>query len=707
MIPLPSHPGLSQGIRNLKGVGQQIEKALCERGLRTVGDLVTLMPSRYQDRRRLVPLNELVPESEVLTGGVIQDTRQGVVPKTYRRYFEIILYDEDAQVSAIWFRLPAHLRETTSKGRRVILFGRVQSYRHRLSIVHPELVPWPDGYLPEAEVRPVYPEIEDVKPGALRRIMAEVNRQLASLPAIFPHAWLAEKKLSDPVECLRILHQPPADRPGPLPKPQDSRAWANMALFELLFLQLALARSRARQAVREGLAFPERSVLAEAFLAGLPFELTEGQRSALGEIGRDMAAAKPMSRLLQGDVGSGKTVVALAAAMTAVDGGRQAAIMAPTEILARQHFETLLPHARRLGVEADLLVGGLPEAEKAARRSALASGRTRIVVGTHALISESVEYESLGLAVIDEQHRFGVGQRLALRAKAAQADMLVMTATPIPRTLALTIYGDLDISTIAGMPPGRKPVRTEVFGPEERAAAYGLLAAEVAAGGQAYVVAPRIESRDEPVDGNGDDLASAMDLLDYVRREGAPGAPAALVHGRMKPDERQTVMDDFRRGDIRILVATTVIEVGVDVPGASVMLVEGADHFGLAQLHQLRGRVGRGERPSLCLLVAGTDEAESSSRLRVMAGTSDGFELAEEDLKLRGPGDAAGLRQSGLPGLTWARLPRDLEMLLKARELAREIIDNDQELAEPSFKLVREVVDELDRRIQAELAEAG
>ncbi|MBU2548100.1 MAG: DNA helicase RecG, partial [Proteobacteria bacterium] len=374
------------------------------------------------------------------------------------------------------------------------------------------------------------------------------------------------------------------------------------------------------------------------------------------------------------------------------------------EILARQHYQTLAPHAERLGIEVALLVGGLPEAEKEAQRRDLASGRVRVVLGTHALISGAVRFESLGLAVIDEQHRFGVAQRLALRDKADHPDILIMTATPIPRSLAMTVYGDLDLSTIEGLPPGRQPVDTLLFGPEEREGAYGRLAEIIRNGGQAYVVAPRIEASDEE---DGEDLAAAETLREYLSREVLPGTPVGLVHGRMKAEEQERVLGDFREGRLRVLTATTVIEVGLDVPAADMILIEGAERFGLAQLHQLRGRVGRGGRPAWCLLVAGGEKASASARLRLMARTGDGFLLAEEDLKLRGPGDATGVKQTGLPPLTWARLPRDLPLLTRARDLAREILEPDPELSDPKFKLVRETMDLLDRRIRTGLADVG
>jgi ATP-dependent DNA helicase RecG len=476
-------------------------------------------------------------------------------------------------------------------------------------------------------------------------------------------------------------------------------------------LQLSQGRARQRLAREPGLSFPYESPLVEDFLAALPFRLTASQAACLEEIRQDLAAPSPMNRLLQGDVGSGKTVLALAACLAAVSAGCQAALMAPTEILARQHARFLAPFAERLGVRMDLLVGGLNGAEKERRLSALARGETQLVIGTHALIALAVVFQRLGLVVVDEQHRFGVAQRLALREKAGRPNVLVMSATPIPRSLALVLYGDLDVSFIEGLPPGRKPVKTQVFPAEGRGEAYRLLAREISQGGQAFLVAPRIEAAEGVAgtasDPGAPDLAAAEDLYKYVDREILPEASVGLLHGRMRAEEREEVLSDFRQGRIRALVATTVIEVGLDVGEATVMLVEGAERFGLAQLHQLRGRVGRGTRPALCLLIGGRESGPGFARLSLLAETQDGFTLAEEDLKQRGPGDAAGLRQSGLPSLTFARLPGDLKLLRRAQELAQDILAQDPDLAGPRFRLVREVVDRLDADLPDAVSEVG
>lgn len=704
MIPLPSHPGLIKNLRSVKGIGPQLEKALNKRGFFRLEDLLFLMPSKYQDRRKITPIRQVEPEMDCMLAGEIVNVREGRFSKSGRRYFEMTVADETGEISALWFSFPAHLRKTTEKGRPVVLFGRVQAYKDRLQIVHPEILAWESSEKLAPEIRPVYPEMDDIKPGTLRRIMAEAASQLSAVPGIFPSKWLEAEKVTDPVVSIHTLHSPPADRPGALPKPEQSRAWRSLALFELLFIQITLAESRKRQSNSPGWSYPVRPKLVQAYLEGLPFKLTEDQKVVLDEIWEDMARPNPMNRLLQGDVGSGKTVVAAAAALTAVAGSRQAAIMAPTEMLARQHYNELSAQMAGLDVPVELLVGSLPEAEKKLKRERIASGETRLVIGTQALIASGLEFNCLGMVVIDEQHRFGVAQRLALRSKADTPDILVMTATPIPRSLAMTLYGDLDLSVIKGLPPGRKSVETLVFRAGMREKAYEMLKAEIENGGQAYVVAPHIEARED--EENGEDPIAVESVYEKVKNAMPPGTKVGLVHGRMKTEEQQAVMTAFRRGEISVLAATTVIEVGVDVPNASLILIEGADRFGLAQLHQLRGRVGRGNRPSKCLLTA--ERAESDfARLDIMASTNDGFILAEEDLKIRGPGDQTGLRQSGLPPLTWARLPRDLPVLLKAREMAGRLVESREYSSDDSYKLVREAVERMKEIISAELTSIG
>ena len=701
MLLLPDHPVLNLGLRSLKGVGPQIESALNNKGIHTIGDLLFLMPNKYQDRRWVVSVSSLLEGQEAMVMGTIKASSHGHFPNHGRRYYLIEIEDATDIIRGLWFAMPAHMRHTLRNGVQVLLFGRVQEYKGVKQMVHPEIIVTDEA--PPGEIRPVYPEIEDVKPGVLRRIMSRARAELEGMPAIFPLSWLDDKGLSDPIFALKTIHGPVTDKPGPLPEPEQTKAWRTLAFHEMLFLQICLIRSRVGTMHKDSYNFPKGTIPEQAFLNGLPFELTQSQRQVLEEITIDMASDRPMNRLLQGEVGSGKTVVALAAAFTAVAGGRQAAIMAPTEVLARQHYRTLLPHARRLGVPAGLLVGSMAEADKQAVRADLQSGALRLIVGTHALVSSGVEFQALGLAVIDEQHRFGVAQRLALRAKAEHPDILVMTATPIPRSLAMTLYGDLDLSTINEVPPGRHPVITQVLAAGDKDEAYRALVDTVHSGGQAYLVVPRIAADDQSEDPeNG--IAAAESLFTFVRDEILPGQSIGLVHGRMKADDQQKVMAGFVSGEVKAIVATTVIEVGLDVANASLMIVENAERFGLAQLHQLRGRVGRGGRPATCYLITGQTEIP---RLDIMTRSSDGFAIAEEDLKLRGPGDHTGLRQSGLPPFSWARLPQDLPLLIKAKELAEDMIRNDPDLSEPHFKLVREAADKLAATFQTQLAETG
>jgi ATP-dependent DNA helicase RecG len=703
MIPLPNHPIISEKTRTLKGVGPQIEAILAGRGGASIAELLSLMPVKYQDLRRVIPISQLNPGDEVLISGVVTNITEGRFPSNGRRYFEIVIREDDAELAAIWFSFPLHLRRTIKRGQSMILFGLVQSYKTRLQTIHPEII-GREAQAVKSLVRPVYPEIDGIKPGVLRRIMKAAGDKLAGVPKLFPDGWPEKHGFTDPVVSMKTLHDPPANHAGPLPRPEESRAWRSLAFTELLLLQTTLARSRARiKKATHGFESAKKDLTRE-FLAGLGFRLTNGQHNAIQEITHDMAAPGIMNRLLQGDVGCGKTVVAFAAAFLAAGSGFQVALMVPTEVLARQHFQSLAPQAERLGVTIDLLTGSLNNAEQKRVREGLTSGRTGIVIGTHALLSTGVGFSALGLVIIDEQHRFGVAQRLVLRNQPSPPDMLVMTATPIPRSLAMTLYGDLDLTVINDHPHGRKNVTTEVYLPEERERAYVKLLDRIQDGGQAYVIAPRIETRAADGHEEDSDLESVYRLHEFLGQRIPETATVGLIHGRMKNEEQQQALTAFRNGEIKVLVATTVVEVGVDVPEAVVMLIEGAHRLGLAQLHQLRGRIGRGGRQSVCLVIGDGGE---EGRLGLLARIDDGFKLAEEDLKLRGPGDLTGFKQAGLPSLTWARLPRDVNLLIKANEIARELIENDPELDAPAFQFFRDAIDRLDERIRVDLAEVG
>lgn len=702
MLPLHLHPRLNKSLRSLKGVGPKLEHALSKKGYQTVGQLLLLMPNKYQDRRALTRLGDIKEGAEVLVKGTITRTDSRWSKKTRRKLFEITVSDESGEIRAYWFRLPVFLRKTLSKGDEVLLFGEVSVYSRQLYILHPEIRTG-KNLEPNFEIRPVYPDIEGIKPGNLRRVMTEAIKELDTMPSVFPREWLAENSLIDPIFSIKTLHRPPTDKPGPLPVPKESKAWKNLAFFELLFLKLSQDRTKAGLARNKGFGMKAGFPLAKKYIDGLEFELTGAQDKALKEIFRDMESPIPMNRLLEGDVGSGKTVLANACSLAAAGAGFQAAFMAPTELLARQHYQTMRPHALNLGIEIDILLGGFSETEKKQKLSLLKSGQTRIIFGTHALFSKDVAYNNLGLIIIDEQHRFGVGQRWALKSKARRPDTLIMSATPIPRSLAMTIYGEMDISIIDELPPGRESSQTILFNQEERLKAYKLLADEIAAGGQAFVVLPRIENNNEEENG----IPAAEEVYKFLRTEILDPEQVGLVHGRMDRDEQDQVIDFFRTGKLRTLVATTIIEVGLDITSATMILIEGAERFGLAQLHQLRGRVGRGKKKSFCLLLMNNESEEAGSRLKIMTEVSDGFILAEEDLRIRGAGDFTSRRQSGMPWLSFAVLPRNMDILKLASMYSQSIIAHDPELTDPAMRLVKEAVSQVDEVHESELIEVG
>jgi ATP-dependent DNA helicase RecG len=535
---------------------------------------------------------------------------------------------------------------------------------------------------------PVYAGPADHQHPALRKLVKRLVDELAPRAVDDLPPEIRERRgLLGRGQALAEAHFPPPGTDVLRAAARASPAFRRIIYEELFFLQLALALRRRGVRAEDGIAFDASPAAVARALSPLPFELTRSQRRALEEIARDMGRPEPMNRLLQGDVGSGKTAVAFAAALLAVHSGWQVALMAPTEILAEQHARTLGAWLAGSGVEVALV--GAQARGKAQRdaRAAVASGRARIAIGTHALLEQSVDFERLGLVVIDEQHRFGVMQRAKLMAKGRRPDVLVMTATPIPRTLALAFYGDLDQSKITELPPGRTPVETRVFGDSQRKRAYDLARVELAAGRQAYVVYPLVAESEKS------DLADATGGAEELARIFAPHA-VGLLHGQMKADEKQAAMARFRSGELAVLVATTVIEVGVDVPNATVMIVEHAERFGLSQLHQLRGRVGRGAARSFCLLLAHYRRAgdEARERLEAMAATQDGFELARVDLKLRGPGELLGTRQSGQRLLDVADLYRDEAILDEAREDAFALVDRDPDLAAPEHEAAREAL---------------
>ena len=642
------------------------------------------LPHRYEDRRQVRPVAAAAAGVAATFRGRLSGLRR---IRTRRRGFSLVrgfLEDGTGTLPVVWFNQP-YLANREMEGGDWLLHGPVRETKDGLELLSPTCER-ADAALHSARIAPVYSAISQVRglgPQSLRRLMEAVLREV-DLPAqvleFIPRELLDRHGLPPLGEALQALHHPDDGADPEALNRRRSPGHLRLLYGELLEMQLALARLRGRETAQPRiLIYKVDDPVRQAAREVLPYRLTAAQKRVLREIVTDLQKPQPMLRLLQGDVGSGKTIVAALALVVALENGYQSAFMAPTELLAEQHYanlEKLLGHRYRLG----LVVGG----SRASRvRERLASGEIQLAVGTHALIQESVEFRRLGLAVVDEQHRFGVAQRSLLRRKGDRPDLLVMTATPIPRTLALTAWGDLDVSTLDELPPGRTPIETKVVPAKDRRKVYARVRQELAAGGRAYVVAPLIEGSSQVA------AASLDEVEEHVRRE-LPDQPYAVLHGRLPAIERERIMAAFAAGDVRVLVATTVIEVGVDVPEATCMVIESAERFGLAQLHQLRGRVGRGPRPSLCLALHNRLTDEAKQRLEVFARTQDGFEIAEADLQIRGPGDVLGTRQAGLPLLRFACLPEDYDWLVQARDDAREILPR---LEEPGLKALRRHTD--------------
>ena len=647
-------------------------------------DLVLHLPLRYEDHTRLVPLARVRSGATVQTEGVVANIDIQYRP---RRQLVCLLRDAgrgDATLTLRFFSFyPSH-QKALAQGARVRVYGDVRDGYFGPEIVHPQFrVVHEDTPLPD-RLTPVYPTTAGLSQDVLRK---SVDRALAADAArsaeVLPEVLLRRRDLWSFGDAVRFLHAPPPRLSAAAQKALDERthpAWTRIKFDELLAQQLSLKAHRKARAARRAPVLTGTGALTQALLERIPFALTGAQQRVWHEISHDLRRGIPMQRLLQGDVGSGKTIVAALAALQAIESGKQVAFMAPTEILAEQHYRKLQSWLSGVGVEIAWLSGSLPAKARRKALEALESGAASIAIGTHALFQEGVALPRLGLAIIDEQHRFGVAQRLALRDKGmTEAHQLMMSATPIPRTLAMTFYADLDVSVLDEMPPGRTPVATRLVSQKRRAEIVAWVGKACREGRQAYWVCPLIEESEKL------ELQTAVALhAELTRAFGTPVEPieVGLVHGRMKPDEKAATMEAFARGDLGVLVATTVIEVGVDVPNASVMVIEHAERFGLAQLHQLRGRVGRGAAESTCVLLFEdplTDTAKQ--RLKVIYETTDGFEIARQDLLIRGPGEFLGARQSGVPLLRFADLERDVELIEQARDAADELLKSNPDAA--------------------------
>jgi ATP-dependent DNA helicase RecG len=692
--PAPKALSLDTPVQYIRGVGPARGQLFDSLGVRTVADLLDYFPRDYQWLPEPEKASRLREGTEVSLVGIVE----AVDYLSFRRppLFEITLADETGYCRVIWFN-GSYLRGQITVGQALLVWGKVTRYKHQVQLTNPKFKVLPEGITPDIESLggAVYPASADLTTGqikySIRQVLSDVPRLVEEL---YDDDFRKANNLIPRPQAYQLIHSAPSDE-------DISKARRRLKFDELFLMQLGLALRRYRMHnFASAPAMKHTGEIDSRIRKRFPFLLTEDQETVIKEIVADMAQPKPMNRLLQGDVGSGKTVVALYAALLAVANKCQVAIMAPTEILAGQHFASIERYLAGSRVRFAMLAGGMTAKKREALLADIESGSLDIVVGTHAVLQHDVRFARLGLVVIDEQHKFGVHQRAKVR-KDACPHSLVMTATPIPRTLAMTAFGDLDCSIIQHCPPGRGEVVTRWVKHDDRAKACDFIRARLKAGKQAYFVYPRVLGEDvaraarpcpeddTPFSAFASDVKAATEEYELLARKVFPEYKVALVHGQMPGEEKQRVMADFRAGRINVLVATVVIEVGVDVPNATIMVIEDADHFGLAQLHQLRGRIGRGQSKSYCFLFAQDETPEAKERLDVMIRTNDGFEIAEYDLKLRGPGEMFSTRQHGMPDFKLANIIDDMDLLLLARRCANEVIADDPMLARASHLVLR------------------
>lgn len=692
---ISAQPGITPDtpVQYVRGIGPKRAELLKKIGIITVEDALFYLPWRYEDRGNLKKIGRLSLGSyetvmgEVVSAEVVQTRRRWV------KVFELVITDRSGMLVGSWFNQP-FMKKAFKTGQKVILSGTVKSnpYRGGLpQIDNPdyEIMDETDqeNLIHTGRIVPIYRTTSGLSVRYLRSMMKSIlDSCVSSVPESLPDYLVRKHALMTGTEALRDVHFPEREKNLAVLNRGTSAAHRRLSFEELLSLEIGLAlKKRGVSTEKKGITFRDTGRLETGLRSRLPFALTRAQERVIAEIKRDMTASKPMNRLVQGDVGSGKTIVAMIASLIAVENGYQACVMAPTEILAEQHYNNISAMAAPLGLDVRLLTGKLKKKEKELLLAEIGSGTANIVIGTHALIEQDVRFRQLGLAVIDEQHRFGVLQRSTLTSKGYEPDVLVMTATPIPRTLALTVYGDLDVSVIDEMPPGRSPIITRLYFESRRKEAYRFIEGALTKGRQAYVVYPLVQETEKS------DLKAATEMAGHLQQDIFPERKVGLLHGRMKSEEKQAAMAAFKTGETRILVSTTVIEVGVDVPNATIMVIEHPERFGLAQLHQLRGRVGRGAHQSFCILMGPRMFAdEARERLTAFTRTNDGFRIAEEDLRLRGPGEFFGTRQSGLPDLRAANIIRDVDLLENARAEAFELIERDPGLSR--YPQLRELV---------------
>ncbi len=692
---------LDTPIQYCKGIGPKRAELLKKLGIVTVEDALWYLPWRYEDRGNLKKIGRVSYGSYETVAGRVVSADVAQTKRRRVRIFELVITDGSGMLVGSWFNQP-FMKKAFREGQQVILSGVVKANPYRGGLPQMDN---PDYEIIEEEEQdhlihtgrtvPIYRSTAGLSVRYLRSMMKAVLDSCgAAMQEALPDYLVRKHSLIPAAEAMTEVHFPAKEQDLEALNRGTSAAHRRLSFEELFVLELGLAlRKQGVSIEKKGIRFQYKGAIESELRGNLPFTLTRAQERVIAEIRGDMTAERPMNRLVQGDVGCGKTVVALIAALIAVENGYQACIMAPTEILAGQHFKSITAMASRLGIAVRLLTGRIRKKEKEALLAEIGSGAAQIVVGTHALIEQQVKFSRLGLAIIDEQHRFGVMQRSTLTAKGYEPDVLVMTATPIPRTLALTVYGDLDVSVIDELPPGRTPVVTRLYFESRRREAYAFIEKELGQGRQVYVVYPLVEETEKS------DLKAATEMASHLRRDVFPQWNIGLLHGRMKGDEKESVMGLFKAGEIHILVSTTVIEVGVDVPNATIMVIEHPERFGLAQLHQLRGRVGRGGHQSYCILMGPRMFAEEArERLTAFSRTNDGFKIAEEDLRLRGPGEFFGTRQSGLPDLRAANIIRDAALLEQARKDAFDLIQQD-----PKLDLFRPLKELLQRKWRGRL----
>ncbi|MGB2963112.1 MAG: ATP-dependent DNA helicase RecG [Anaerolineales bacterium] len=664
-------------INSIKGIGEKKNSALARMGITSIKDLLYTFPRRHDDYSKLKPIGNLWFGEEVTVIGTVDSVSTRSVRSGKMKLVEAVVSDKSGAIRVTWFNQP-WIEGLLSRAKHVVLSGQIEQYLGRLTMNNPEWEPLSKEQLHTNRIVPVYPLTKDITQKWLRGIIHTAVQEYAPhLEDHLPEQLRSNTSLPALPEAIQEIHFPSSDQ-------SLQKAIQRLAFDEIFLLQMGVLKQKKQWESRPGQVFDSSDEWLKSRQEKLPFQLTSAQNTALNQVRNDLRSGHPMNRLLQGDVGSGKTVIAALAALIVIRQGAQAAFMAPTSILAEQHFESLQV---LLGGEPDglkdheitLLIGSIPENEKDQIRQKLTQGEIKLVVGTHALLQDPVEFQNLQLAIVDEQHRFGVDQRGTLRQKGNNPHLLVMTATPIPRSLALTMYGDLELSVIDEMPPGRLPVETHVLFPREIERAYSLVRGQVDAGNQAFIIYPLIEESDKI------DEKAAVEEFTRLQEEVFPSYSLGLLHGQMRPDEKEGVMTQFRDKKIQILISTSVVEVGVDIPDATVMLIEGAHRFGLAQLHQFRGRVGRSDQKSYCLLVPGSAEEVENQRLQAMVKTNDGFVLAEKDLAIRGPGQFLGTRQSGYTELKLASIT-DLKLVEQARNQASALFQQDPDLIQENHQ---------------------